>query len=398
MSTKQPTVLESVLHYHALGLSVFPIKPIAKEPSIRSWTLYQTERAPEAQVKKWFKDSTRNVAIVMGEVSGNLVVRDFDTMESYEKWALDQPNLAKTLPTVSTRRGRHVYARADLASLVPALGRTIVELGDGELRCGGYVVAPPSVHPSGVRYGWCRPLDSLPPVVDVHKAGFIPSHGEDAEDLENRENKEGLEGPRGRRTLKLSTTAFEAKSAVVLDETILELIRQCVPAAEGQRHMALFRLARALKSIPAFEDHPASSFQDVVREWHRQALPFIHTKDWETSWWDFSEGYEKVKYKLGKGPMARVVAAAKESNPPAIASGYDRPETKLLIALCRELQRNAGKDSFYLSCRVAGKVLQVDHAQAARSLKGLCRDGVIERMDVGERASWQAFRYRYLHD
>jgi hypothetical protein len=61
-------------------------------------------------------------------------------------------------PTVATTRGRHLYFQG--------LGQSTIALGYGELRgLGSYVIAPPSIHPSGKLYAWLEPPNGpLPPV------------------------------------------------------------------------------------------------------------------------------------------------------------------------------------------------------------------------------------------
>jgi len=103
------------------------------------------ERADRASRRRSSIDGGR-VACV-GEtcdVSGGLVCRDFDLLEGYKSWALEQPELAVSLPTVKTGRGCHVYFVGNV--------RRIVHLDDGELRGNGFSVLPPSRHPPGAVY------------------------------------------------------------------------------------------------------------------------------------------------------------------------------------------------------------------------------------------------------
>jgi hypothetical protein len=162
--------LEAALEGLRRGWSIIPIGPGTKKPP-RSlfWKRYQSQRADEAQLRQWFrKGKYGSLGVILGDVSGGLVCRDFDTMESYEQWTTHYPDLAKTLPTVATARGRHVYCRS--------LHRGIVKLEDGELRGAGYCLLPPSRHPDGPTCRWIVPLPDGPLTLieDVHAAGFIP--------------------------------------------------------------------------------------------------------------------------------------------------------------------------------------------------------------------------------
>ena len=79
--------LHDALEYHDRGLSLIPVRPGTKKPR-GDWKQYQTERPSERQVRQWFGgDDQTAIACIMGPVSGGLVARDFDRMESYDNWA-----------------------------------------------------------------------------------------------------------------------------------------------------------------------------------------------------------------------------------------------------------------------------------------------------------------------
>ena len=176
------SMLEAALAYRRRGWSIVPMRMAAKLPA-RKWKCFQSAPATESALRAWFGgDSGYGAAVVFGEVSGGLASRDFDTMTAYESWASRHPDLAQSLPTVVTRRGRHVYFRAmpecvsKLRELIGKPGGTgAIACGDGELRVGVgcYSVLPPSVHPSGHVYQWAIPLTDELPVIDLMGAGFV---------------------------------------------------------------------------------------------------------------------------------------------------------------------------------------------------------------------------------
>jgi hypothetical protein len=129
-----------------------PIAPGTKNPPVRlKWKPYQHAPPDEARVRKWFGGKTDyGIAVILGEVSGGLVCRDFDTAKGYDGWAAEHPDLARTLPTVATVRGRHVYFRAAAADLRYVDLRKREPPEDGEYRgdSGHYCVLPPSKHPA----------------------------------------------------------------------------------------------------------------------------------------------------------------------------------------------------------------------------------------------------------
>ncbi len=155
-------IYEAAKYYVEHGFSVIPLKPRSKEPLI-PWKEYQERLPTPEELKEWFegKDTNDvNVAIVTGRVSGNLVVLDFDSEDAfkrfYERVKKASEILLRDLSNtwiVKTGKGFHVYFRLHSPDMVP---RTRVRLADGiDVKGeGGYVVAPPSVHPSGCRYSF----------------------------------------------------------------------------------------------------------------------------------------------------------------------------------------------------------------------------------------------------
>ena len=94
--------------------------------------------------------------------------------------------------------------------------------------------------------------------------------------------------------------------------------------------------------------------------------------------------------------MTAIFERAVREPMPEVAEDYDQDELRLLVALCRELQRSAGGGPFYLSCRTAGRLLGVDYSTANRWLFLMANDGILEVAEPGNRAQRKAARYRYL--
>ena len=149
--------LEYALFYISYELSVIPLKPGEKVPLIK-WERYQKEPPTIAEVQKWFKDTNYNIAIVCGRVSRNLVVIDFDDAEIYEKFMkeiesdAELKDIIESTWLVKTGKGFHIYLWVDTEKPVKTGKLQKVDI-KGE---GGYVVAPPSLHPSGKQYTFIR--------------------------------------------------------------------------------------------------------------------------------------------------------------------------------------------------------------------------------------------------
>jgi len=147
--------LEYALFYVSYSLGVIPLKPGEKVPLVK-WEKYQEEPPTIEEVQRWFKETNNNIAIVCGKVSRNLVVIDFDDTEVYEKFMkeldAELKDIIENTWLVKTGKGYHIYLRVSTEKPVKTGKLPKVDI-KGE---GGYVVAPPSLHPSGKRYEFVR--------------------------------------------------------------------------------------------------------------------------------------------------------------------------------------------------------------------------------------------------
>jgi hypothetical protein len=385
-------ILRAALAYAARGWSIIPIKNVGenKKPACPRWKGYQTNRPDEPTLRQLFsREGITGLAVILGLISGGLVVRDFDLEDSYHLWAAQHRDLAKHLPTVETKRGFHIYFRGP---------SRYADLEDGEYRgdSGHYCLCPPSRHPAGTVYRWIVPLPKVIPVVNPFEAGLLPSstegrgHTESAEDTEDTEDT-------GDATLSLAPSAPSALSVChehidAVERTILAAL----PTGEGRRHRAVFELARGLKALPHLADADLTDLKPIVRRWHQLALPVIRTKPFEETWLDFADGWQRVKYPAGAGPLEMLWRQALAEAPPSAALDYEQAGVRNLVAFCRQLQRQAGQGAFFLACRTAGTLLGVHYRTAWSWLQLLEIDGVLHRVTTGSKVTKRANEYRYI--
>jgi replicative DNA helicase len=147
------TIYDFAVYYvKQLKFSVIPIKPKDKKPFLHSWKEFQKRKATTAELKKWFKNTDNNIAIVTGKISGGLVVVDLDSNDAM-LWAIDK-GFPKTAQ-VQTGRGYQLFykSKIEVRNFQARKDLPGIDLrGDG-----GYVVAPPSIHPNGKTYKWTQP-------------------------------------------------------------------------------------------------------------------------------------------------------------------------------------------------------------------------------------------------
>ncbi|TWT42659.1 bifunctional DNA primase/polymerase [Botrimarina hoheduenensis] len=405
--------LEEARAYVERGWSIIPMRMTEKKPCYR-WKRYQRNPASPATLYRWFHATDNGVGVIFGQVSGGLASRDFDDARAYHRWAEAQPALAATLPTVATRRGFHVYANAWPESVEEARrrlrgrpeGTGAIALGDGELRAGVgcYSVLPPSTHPSGHVYGWAVPLpEGELPWIDICEAGFFAApaveaavevdrfHGchtgdtVDTVDTSNRGEGEGRE----------KYDSEQRDFTIYVELTVEEAIAGSLPTDGGQRHRQVFEFARRLKAVPDLAELPGRELRQYVQEWHRRAYRAINTKPFEETWIDFLKAWQNVRTPYGGGVLSTAFARACRAGLPEVAQHYEQSEVQLLAGLCRELQRGAGDQPFYLSCRNAGRLLGVDHKQANRWLYLLVADGLLVEVEKGNVKTRKASQYRW---
>lgn len=155
-----PILADAARHYAEVGWYVHPLRPQAKLPATRHGVLDATNEV--ARVGAWWRLSPRaNIGIATGP-SGLLVV-DLDGEEGRLSWTRlvgrngghQRTRVAET----GKPDGLHIYFDGDGPSTTGRLGPGIDTRGRG-----GYVIAPPSVHPNGCRYRW---RDAVAPIADA---------------------------------------------------------------------------------------------------------------------------------------------------------------------------------------------------------------------------------------
>lgn len=149
---------EAALRYAAAGIAVFPVIEKDKKPLTANGFKDATTNIDKIN-EWWSVHPNANVGIATGDMSGGLVAIDMDIdkdkgkdgYHAFLKWC-DENFLV--LPdswlSITGRGGYHLIYK----SLFPVPSK-IGWLEDVDIRAnGGYIVAPPSIHPNGTRYEW----------------------------------------------------------------------------------------------------------------------------------------------------------------------------------------------------------------------------------------------------
>jgi hypothetical protein len=153
----EKSLKEYIKWYIAQGFNIIPVKYGAKEPLIK-WKPYQIRHISQQEIEQYFFSRPYiNVAVVCGKTSGNLVIIDFDKPEVCKKVF---PNIEKETLVVRSSKGFHVYFRTDHTINSFRIRELAIDF-QGQ---GTYVLAPPSLHPSGKNYEFIsqRPVAHWP--------------------------------------------------------------------------------------------------------------------------------------------------------------------------------------------------------------------------------------------
>ena len=186
--------LACALHYgQRVGWRVFPVRA-DKTPLVKDWPNVST--TDEAQIREWWgRWPEAGIGLATGRGSGVYVVDVDAGRDGAASWEQLEARHGQRLTMVSSTGGGgwHVFFRTPSVELRNTAGRLAPGIDTrGE---GGYVVLPPSPHPSGERYAWSqwRRPQHLPAwlaeAVQGHAAGAVatarPEVGAIAEGVRN---------------------------------------------------------------------------------------------------------------------------------------------------------------------------------------------------------------------
>lgn len=159
------TMLDAALRLASLDMAVFPLVEREKLPAVSGGFKVATTDLEQIR-EAWEHRPNLNIGVATGTVSGGLVVIDLDVDETKDEdgvatlraWEREHGELPETATVKTGRGGMHLYYRCDQ----PVGCSVNAEMGVDVRGDGGYVVAPPSVHPNGNRYEFEEYLDDVP--------------------------------------------------------------------------------------------------------------------------------------------------------------------------------------------------------------------------------------------
>lgn len=240
MRMQNDSLKEWALKYAEMGFSVFPLKPRSKAPATENG--FKNATTDKARITNWWDNHPdSNIGIATGAVSGGLVVIDLDRheekgvngYEALKEWQRENGDLPDTWMSVTGSGGYHwIYRDAAGHGCRTGLYEGIDVRGDG-----GYIVAPPSIHPdTGKRYEWEQgPGDCEIAQADSRVRNFLL--GPMPEGKRAFSSPETI--PEGERTNTLIKLIGSLRAKSLADEAIIAAVqaenqRKCVPPLTEQ--------------------------------------------------------------------------------------------------------------------------------------------------------------------
>lgn len=270
---------EWALYYASLGLAVFPLKPQGKAPLTEHGCKDATWE--ETQIERWWaRWPSAGIGIATGEASGGLLVIDLDVdedkgidgRESLRRWEMAHgPLPGNTWLSITGRGGYHYFYQVNRETKNRAgLYEGVDVRGDG-----GYIVAPPSIHPNGRAYEWEQgPEDGPLAEADGRVWAFLAG-GDKSQRAEGQGGGQSFEAPEqipeGQRVQTLMRLLCSQQAKGLSDGAIRAAVRaeneaKCVPPltdAELEKEVfpALSRYEKGTAPYAARYDSAAGSFK-----------------------------------------------------------------------------------------------------------------------------------------
>jgi len=247
------SIEEWVWFYFNHGFGVLPIKEKSKKPNVK-WDQYQQKRADKDTVQKWLDDGLfKNIGVQCGTASNNLCIIDIDNKKVLTDLKLKTSSIIKDGCWVSsTSKGYHIWTLS-----IEEPGDTILD-GDihVDFKSTGYIVVPPSIHPSGKSYEFInKSFKSLKPMTS---------------------RKQYFEIQSGLRTLYEIDDISKDNIKPVENITAPCIVNLLDGVAEGTRDIAAFTLTQFYFKIKKIDEEATYA---VMREWNKKNRPPLPLTD-----------------------------------------------------------------------------------------------------------------------
>lgn len=174
-------LLTAALEYAALGWWIFPLQPRSKDPYWGTTGSLMASKNPDLIRAWWQCWPTANIALATGQARARLLLVDFDVrpdkgIDATEYYLAHTDLFPPTCINLTSGGGFQLPYILPEGVTIRNSASTKLAPGVDVRGEGGYVLAPPSIHPSGHVYAWAPgPPDCLPaPIAPLLHAALCP--------------------------------------------------------------------------------------------------------------------------------------------------------------------------------------------------------------------------------
>ncbi len=391
-----PSLEEAAVNYAKLGFYVFPLQPRSKEPATYHG-FKDASNVPETVRAWWLQNPDYNIGIAAGH---GLIVLDIDNKESEGKygsetlrsWEKEHGEIAPTWTVLTGTGGLHYWYKTDLNF------KNIVEVLPGiDIRSlGGYVVAPPSIHPNGQPYEWEASGDpeDLPMAQLSGSALQLARQSESTQSDGSKRKKSSLppykelkEIKSGHRQDALMALQGYLMNLNLTEEAIKAAVREeneakcSPPMSEAELEKEIFPFLR--RNVDARADYtetvvPAQVMDDGIKE-DELNIPTLDQITQEKAEW-FEQGYipaKSITILCGTGGVGKTSIWC------SIAAAVTRGEQSFLTARSnvKQTPKEGNRKVMFFSAEDSVSVVLKDKMQKAKAVQQnvMCLDVSDER-------------------
>lgn len=336
------------LAYAKMGMAVFPLVPKSKNPATKNGFLDAT--TDTGKIDRWWrKNPCYNIGIATGRVSGGLVIIDLDIdkergkygNETLREWELEHGQLPDTCRAITGRGGSHLLYYTDREVTCSTEESKAVDIrGDG-----GYIVAPPSVHPNGRLYEWEQAPDE-----------FVTEQA-------NELVYEFIDFVRPQKKEQASFSVPESIPEGNRDNTLFKLA--CSLQAKGLSDEAIMAAVKAeneIRCVPPLSDKEVETKVESALKYQKSTAPYsgrvLPAQEGITRFVDAPLQLRCEDWICGKDGVYKWILGKKETDPPVL---IDVSYQQIMpIGLTENIETGEQKYNIAFSVRRGGRFMWKD--------------------------------------
>lgn len=242
MNNSQSSIAQIAHKYLKQGFSLIPCRK-DKRPA-GQWRQYTINPPKVQEIHRWFDElNYQSMGLIMGKVSQNIVAIDLDGIPAIRQFASEFPQICENTKSVLTgsQAGVHLYLR--VKNLPENTNVRVKNVGGFEIRGNGqYIIAPPSLHPSGNLYRVYR--DKA--ILEVNNLTAVREWM-----LSLKESENPLQQSETKASARPVSVRTKTNKRAYLETVVSQELARVRMSGEGNRNQSLFYASLRLANLAA---------------------------------------------------------------------------------------------------------------------------------------------------